>query len=59
MASSERVVAIGILTDRDIERLGPAFGRLFPIDETPCFYDLLSAIDQAERQLRPCRDAEA
>ena len=47
----ERIVAVGLLTRRDVELLGHGFSRLWPIDETPCFDDLLRAIDDADREL--------
>ena len=54
----ERVVAIGLLTQRDLDLLGPAFARLWPIDETPCFNGLLVAIDEADRAIRSARSAD-
>ena len=50
------VVALGLLTKRDLELLGPTFTRAFPIDETPCFNGLLQAIDEADRELWRERD---
>lgn len=47
----KRVVAVGLLTAEDVETLGPTFDRLWPIDETPCFSELLRAIDDADREL--------
>lgn len=43
--------------DGDVERLGENFNRLWPVDETPCFSDLLRAIDEADRELWRSRDA--
>jgi len=48
----ERVVAVGLLTQRDLDVLGQEFTRLWPVDETPCFNDLLKAIDEADEELR-------
>jgi hypothetical protein len=48
--SPERIIAVGLLTQRDLEKLGPSFDRLWPVDETPCFSELLRAIDEADRQ---------
>jgi hypothetical protein len=53
----DRIVAIGLLTGKDLKALGPSFGRLWPIDETPCFSQLLQAIDEADREIRRERDA--
>ena len=47
-----KIVAVGLLTQRDVDVLGHGFSRLWPVDETPCFNDLLQAIDEAERELR-------
>lgn len=49
--SDERIIAVGLLTARDVELLGPAFDRLWPVDDTPSFSELLRAIDEAEREL--------
>lgn len=46
-----RVVAVGLLTQGDLELLRHSFDRLWPVDGTPCFGSLLCAIDQAEREL--------
>lgn len=48
----DRIVAAGLLTDEDVSRLGSNFRRLWPVDETPCFQGLLSAIDDADREIR-------
>ncbi|HET7817293.1 MAG TPA: hypothetical protein VFK58_06915 [Sphingomicrobium sp.] len=53
---SERIVAVGLLTQREVEILGHGFTRLWPVDETPCFSDLIRAIDEADRQLARERD---
>ena len=47
-----KIVAVGLLTQRDVDLLGNGFSRLWPVDETPCFTDLLQAIDDADRELR-------
>jgi hypothetical protein len=49
---SERIVAVGLLTQRDVGLLGPTFERLWPVEEAPSFSSLLRAIDEADRQLR-------
>ncbi len=56
--SGERVIAIGLLTQRDLDRLGPAFARLWPVEETPCFNGLLVAIDEADRAIRSTRSTD-
>ena len=53
----QRIIAVGLLTARDLEVLGQGFTRIFPIDETPCFTQLLQAIDEADRQLQEAAGA--
>lgn len=48
----QRIIAVGLLTARDLEVLGQGFTRMFPIDEKPCFTQLLQAIDEADRELQ-------
>jgi len=50
--SDERIIAVGLLTRREVDLLGPTFDRLWPVDESPPFSGLIKAIDQADRQLR-------
>jgi hypothetical protein len=45
----ERIVAVGLLTQRDLDTLGEGFKRAFPIEETHGFDELLRAIDDADR----------
>ncbi|MBC9032217.1 hypothetical protein IAG41_07430 [Sphingomonas sp. JC676] len=51
MADDTRIIAVGLLTARDLERLGQEFRRVYPVEETPCFGELLSAIDDADRKM--------
>ena len=48
----ERIVAIGLLTEGDVQRLGETFTRLWPVDHTTDFSELLQAIDEAEERHR-------
>lgn len=48
----ERIVAVGLLTNHDLNLLGPTFTRLWPVDKAPKFTELLSAIDRADEELR-------
>lgn len=48
----ERIVAVGLLTRRDLTTLGPAFNRIWPVEEAPSFNELLKAIDEADRKLK-------
>lgn len=49
---NERIVAVGLLTKRDLNLLGPAFDRAWPVEEAPAFNELLRAIDEADEKLR-------
>jgi hypothetical protein len=49
---NERIVAVGLLTQRDLNLLGPAFDRAWPVEEAPSFSKLLRAIDEADRKLQ-------
>ena len=57
--TSRRIVAIGLLTQEELARLGPAFSRAWPVDEAPCFEGLLEAIDDADRAMWRARDQDA
>jgi len=48
----ERIVAVGLLTQRDLSLLGPTFDRIWPIEEVPSFSELLRAIDEADEELQ-------
>jgi hypothetical protein len=50
------IVAVGLLTQDDLTALGPAFDRAWPIDQTPCFEELLQAIDESDLRGRYGRD---
>lgn len=56
---AERIVAVGLLTQRDVGLLGPMFERLWPVEEAPSFSCLLRAIDAADRQLRRVKRSAA
>ena len=51
MLDQERIVAIGLLTQRELTALGPTFDRVWPIQQAPEFAELLRAIDEAELKL--------
>ena len=48
----ERIVAIGLLTRRELNLLGPTFERAWQVEDVPAFGELLRAIDEAERKVR-------
>jgi len=47
----DRIIAVGLLTRRDLSALGPAFDRAWPIEGVPAFGELLRKIDQADEKL--------
>ncbi len=49
--SDNRIVAVGLLTQHELDMLGHSFTRLWPVDEAPLFQDLILAIDKADREL--------
>jgi len=49
--TKERIVAVCLLTQTELQSLGPSFDRAFPVQETPCFGELLRAIDDADMDL--------
>ena len=48
--TKERIVAVGLLTQREVALLGATFDRLWPVEEAPEFDGLLRAIDEADRK---------
>jgi hypothetical protein len=51
MLPENRIVAVGLLTRHELNMLGPAFDRAWPVEEAPSFGELLRAIDEADRNL--------
>jgi hypothetical protein len=45
-----KIVAIGLLTQADLDRLGPTFEYAWPVSDTSSFDELLTAIDEAEKK---------
>lgn len=45
----ERIVAVGLLTRREVTMLGAQLSRLYPVKEDGKFSDLIAAIDEADR----------
>ena len=46
----ERIVAVALLTQSNLDILGKNLRKVFPIEQVPCFPELLSAIDDADRE---------
>ncbi len=57
--TSQRIVAVALVTQEELARLGPTFARAWPVDEAPCFEGLLEAIDDADRRVWQERDWDA
>lgn len=45
MTDNNRIVAVGLLSAWDLERLGPDFARAYPVEGDNAFADLISALD--------------
>ena len=45
----ERIVAVGLLTQHDLNLLGHSFTLVWPVEDSRCFEGLIKAIDEAER----------
>jgi hypothetical protein len=56
---ARHIVAIGLLTEEDVDLLGRTFTRLWPIDSVPRFDELLAAIDEADERLEQARGPKA
>jgi len=54
----ERIVAVGLLTERDLRLLGARFDRLWPVEDAPEFVELLRAIDAADEELKRAGETE-
>jgi hypothetical protein len=59
---SDRIVAVGFLTQNDLKVLGEGFDRMFPVNDDTGFDDLLAKLDgiaaipergRADRPVRP------
>jgi hypothetical protein len=48
----DRIVAVGLLTQGDLNLLGPSFERAWTVEDAPSFEELLRAIDDADSKLQ-------
>jgi hypothetical protein len=48
MVDRQNIVAVGLLTQEDLDLLGSRFRAAIPVEEVGGFNDLLAAIDAAE-----------
>ena len=46
MTDDNRIVAVGLLSALDLERLGPGFERAYPVAGDHAFADLIGALDR-------------
>ena len=58
MNDSNRIVAIGLLTAMDLERLGPGFQRVYVVGDDHVFEDLIGALDKIPWLLGPNEGSE-
>ena len=58
VSSDEPIVAFGLLTQGDLNKLGAGFARVYPVAETPCFGGLLAELDEADRLVWRGRDRD-
>lgn len=42
----EKIVAVGLLTQRDLDMLGSGFHRAYPVSDVAGFEDLLAQLDE-------------
>ena len=47
-AVADKIVSVGLLTQRDLDVLGTSFTRHFPVPRDDMFADLLDRLDQVE-----------
>lgn len=52
MDLQNEIVAIGLLTQRDVDGLGSALKKVFLVDRKLMFFELLQALDEAEIRAR-------
>ena len=53
VVAEEPIIAVALLTEQDLARLGSTLTHVWPIEELPGFEELLAAIDEADRRLQP------
>lgn len=53
MGDRDKIVAIGLLSQRDLDTLGAGFRNVFPVEDLPKFQDLLEAIDRVATEASP------
>ncbi|NML07986.1 hypothetical protein [Sphingomonas sp. G-3-2-10] len=56
--ASQKIVAVGFLTDLDLQRLGSGFARAYPVSDAEDFADLLKQLEAVEWLPHRDRDDE-
>ena len=51
--ANDRIVAVGFLTQRDLDVLGSGFRRIVPLADDRAFDDLLAHLDQVHAEPTP------
>jgi hypothetical protein len=47
MSDADRIVAVSLLTQAEVDALGTTLRRLYPVDDVAGFEELLNALDKA------------
>ncbi len=50
------IYAVALVTRSELNKLGPAFARAWPVENAPSFEELLAAIDKAEHAQTQAED---
>ncbi|WP_085808923.1 hypothetical protein [Sphingomonas sp. TZW2008] len=50
--AGDRIVAVGLLTQADVDSLGGRLSRLYPVTDDDSFDDLLRALDQIPHHVK-------
>ena len=51
MPETPRIIALALPSQPQLESLGTGFRRWYAVSDSPCFAELLFAIDEADRAL--------
>ena len=54
----DRIVAVSLLTQSELNRYGGALKKVFAVEDTPRFAELLRLLDEADRQRWPEQDRQ-
>jgi len=48
--SKDRIVAVALLNRADLATFGSDLRKVYPVEDTPAFTELLQALDKADRE---------